>query len=257
MQHRSQVPTDGSDHARLLVVEDEQHLAVGLKLNFELEGYEVKIATSARAAAQAMVDGQCFDLMILDVMLPDSDGFELCRRLRQAGDRTPVLMLTALGNTEDRVRGLEVGADDYLSKPFELQELLARVKSLLRRSAWSRDPASPVGIADQEPVMKIGDATVDFTTMTVEVAGRPDAEIHLTRLEFELLAYFARNPLRVLSRQELQEKVWKLQNYPNSRMVDNFMLRLRKHFEANPSEPRYFVSVRGTGYKFVPEPAEV
>jgi DNA-binding response OmpR family regulator len=240
---------ENGERAKILVVEDEHHLAAGLKLNFELEGHQTRTVSSARAAALAMVEDGGFDVIVLDVMLPDSDGFEFCRRLRDAGDRTPVLMLTALGHTEDRVRGLEVGADDYLVKPFALEELLARVRSLLRRRKWVRE-VERVGV--QDPPLRLGDTWIDFGAREVRVDPPSDREIHLTQLEFDLLLYFVRNPSRVLTRQELQEQVWKLDNYSNSRMVDNFILRLRKHFEANPAEPKYFVSVRGTGYKFVP-----
>jgi DNA-binding response OmpR family regulator len=232
---------------RLLVVEDEQHLAAGLKLNFELEGYAVDMAASARKAGELLLQ-RGYDAIILDVMLPDATGFELCRRLRDGGNFTPVLMLTAMDSTEDRVTGLEVGADDYLIKPFELSELLARVRSLLRRRSWERrQPARGATTAQ----IRFGGAEIDCDRQEATMDGQ---EIKLTRLEFDLLRYFAEHPGRVISRQELQEQVWKLANYPNSRMVDNFIMRLRRHFERDPAVPVHFVSVRGTGYKFVPEP---
>ncbi len=229
----------------LLVVEDEDHLAAGLKLNFELEGYRVDLARSGREAATLMLQPEHYAAIILDVMLPDMNGFELCEKLRNAGNLTPVLMLTARDTIEDRVTGLNVGADDYVTKPFELAELLARVRSLLRRRNWEQSQG-------QEPaplVLELGDATIDFETHQVTVRGQ---ELQLTKLELDLLRYFAENPGRVLSRVELQEKVWKLQNYPNRRMVDNFIMRLRRHFEPDPKKPSLFVSVRGAGYKFVP-----
>lgn len=240
-----------SEHkARILVVEDEEHLAAALKLNLELEGYEVLTVGSAREAGKALMQSPPFDALLLDVMLPDTNGVELCKRMRDAGDRTPVLMLTALGTTDDRVVGLEAGADDYLVKPFELEELLARVRSLLRRRRWEKSAESEAGGG----LLDVGIAQVDLDGQVVRIQRGPQAgkEFALTRLEFELLLYFVANPNRVLSRQELQEKVWKLQNYPNSRMVDNFMLRLRRYFEDKPSSPQTFVSVRGAGYKFVP-----
>jgi DNA-binding response OmpR family regulator len=232
---------------RLLLVEDEQHLAAGLTLNFELEGYTVDAASSARAARALLAKNGLYDAIILDVMLPDTGGFELCRELRERGDFTPVLMLTACNTTEDRVTGLEVGADDYLVKPFELAELLARVRSMLRRRDWERSH----GAAPHAPVAALlfGRARVDFQR---QVASHGEREVKLTQLEFTLLGYLARNPDRVLTRQELQKNVWKLSNYPNTRMVDNFIMRLRRHFEPNPRQPVHFVSVRGSGYKFVP-----
>jgi DNA-binding response OmpR family regulator len=236
---------DDTQAPRLLIVEDERHIAAGLKLNFELEGYEVHVVGSAREAAAKLVEPEGFDAVLLDVMLPDSDGFSICRKLRDAGDFTPVLMLTARGTTEDRVKGLEAGADDYLVKPFELSELLARVRSMLRRRGWERE----VQTSEPPEDMHLGDVRIDFAASE---AYRGDEKLRLTRLEIDLLRYFAGNPGRVLSRQELQEKVWQLDNYPNSRMVDNFILRLRKHFEPDPAQPTFFVSVRGSGYKFVP-----
>jgi len=234
---------------RLLVVEDEQHLAAGLKLNFELEGYVVDMAASARRAGEFLLQAPSYDAIILDVMLPDMTGFELCRKLRDSGNYTPVLMLTAMDSTEDRVTGLEVGADDYLTKPFELTELLARVRSLLRRRSWERQhPPRP----DAPATICFGGANIDCERQEARMNG---AEVKLTRLEFDLLRYFADHPGRVLTRQELQERVWKLANYPNTRMVDNFIMRLRRHFEPDPTAPAHFVSVRGSGYKFVPDPA--
>jgi len=233
--------------SRLLVVEDDRNLATGLKLNFELEGYAVDVVHSIRDAGAHLLESGKYAALILDVMLPDNDdgGFVLCRKLRDAGDFTPVLMLTARDRTPDRVRGLEAGADDYLVKPFDLEELLARVRSLLRRRDWEQRHG------DDEPTerLHLGDIEIDFASRTTK---RGDTEIKLTALEYDLLRYFADNPGRVLSRQELQEKVWKLDNYPNSRMVDNFILRLRKQLEPDPKEPRHFVAVRGSGYKFVP-----
>ena len=229
---------------RLLLVEDEEHLAAGLKLNFELEGWSVEHASTGRQAGRLMLQGP-FDVILLDVMLPDIDGFALCQKLRDAGNTTPVLMLTARDSVEDRVEGLNVGADDYLAKPFDLAELTARIRSLLRRQTWQKrdEPAQP------SSVYRLGNAKIDFARHHV-VAG--DEELHLTKLELDLLRYFIDNPGRVLSREELQQQVWKLHDYPNRRMVDNFIMRLRRHFEPDPSDPKFFLSVRGAGYKFVP-----
>ncbi len=237
---------------RLLVVEDEEHLAAGLKLNLELEGYDVDVATSARAASERLVvsaQSAGYDAIVLDVMLPDLDGFELCRRLREAGNFVPVVMLTARSSAEDRVRGLEAGADDYMVKPFSLEELLARVRSMLRSREWEGGRRSTPSLGTR--LFSFGRARVDFETHDVVVDGEP---IKLTQLELDLLKYFSENPLRVLSREELMEKVWKLRNYAYTRTVDNFIARLRKHFEEDATDPRHFLSVRGAGYKFVPEP---
>lgn len=236
------------ENPRLLLVEDEDHLAAGLKLNFELEGYFVEIARSGRDAARLLVQPTGFDLIVLDVMLPDIDGFSLCQKLRDTGNTTPVLMLTARDTVADRVEGLNVGADDYVTKPFELSELLARARSLLRRRSWEREnePHRPSSL------LRFGEVEVDFDKHVAKVG---DEERQLTKLEFDLLRYFAQNPGRVLSREELQQNVWNLRDYPNRRMVDNFIMRLRRHFEPDPREPKYFLSVRGAGYKFEP-PAE-
>jgi DNA-binding response OmpR family regulator len=230
---------------RLLVVDDEQHLLAGLRLNFELEGYTVDTAATAREAAALLAGRKPYSAIVLDVTLPDTDGFELCRRMRQAGNLTPVIMLTARNLARDRVTGLEVGADDYLTKPFDLDELLARVRSLLRRQRWE---ARRVG-ASPGSALRFGRATVDFDSHEVEVGGE---ELKLTALELDLLRYFAQNAERVLSREELLTQVWKLRDYPNTRTVDNFVLRLRKHFEPDPADPVHFLSIRGAGYKFVP-----
>ncbi|MEM6295725.1 MAG: response regulator transcription factor [Myxococcota bacterium] len=228
---------------RLLLVEDEDHLAAGLKLNFELEGFEVDVASTGREAGSLLLQ-PTYDVLILDVMLPDISGLTLCRKIRDAGNTTPILMLTAKNSLDDRIEGLNAGADDYLPKPFELEELLARVRSMLRRAQWEkREEPRPAS------TLTLGRATVDFERHTAERDGEP---LHLTKLEFDLLRYFVDNPERVLSREELQQEVWKLRDYPNRRMVDNFIMRLRRHFEASPQSPKLFVSVRGAGYKFVP-----
>ena len=234
---------------RLLVVDDEEHLAMGLKLNLELEGYEVVVATDGHEAEKAL-ETTSFGAIVLDVMLPDFDGFELCARLRDAGNYTPVVMLTARNAAEDRVRGLEVGADDYLVKPFELDELLARVRSMLRRQKWDRGKGPPGAPKNDtaHKVVRIGESTVDFDSHEVVARGKP---LKLTRLELDLLRYFVEHPGIVISRNTLLEEVWKLRNYSTARTVDNFVSRLRRHFEADVQNPAHFVSVRGAGYKYV------
>ena len=233
--------------SRILVVEDESHIAAGLKLNLELEGYEVQIARTVRETAGFLVQSNSFDLIILDVMLPDGDGFSLCRKLRDAGDYTPVIMLTARNSADDRVRGLNTGADDYLAKPFELAELLARVRSALRRRGWEARDATT---GSERGVLRFGQAVINFDTHEATVFDKP---VRLTQLELDLLYYFSRHPNRVLMREDLLEQVWKLRNAPNTRSVDNFIVRLRKYFEPAPDKPVHFLSHRGAGYKFVPD----
>lgn len=231
---------------RLLLVEDEEHLAAGLKLNLELDAYEVVVAATGREAAEALLHPRGFDVIVLDVMLPDIDGFSLCTRLRANGNYTPVLMLTARNDPEDRVQGLEAGADDYIAKPFELSELLARVRSLLRRRSWDRREEKGGGPRN---IVSIGEARVDFESHEVTVRGEP---VKLTRLELDLLRYFIEHPGKVISRQLLLEDVWKLRNYSTARTVDNFVSRLRRYLEQDPQNPVHILSVRGAGYKFVP-----
>jgi DNA-binding response OmpR family regulator len=239
-----------TDATRLLVVDDEEHLAMGLKLNLELEGYEVVVATDGREAEKALEGPRGFGAIVLDVMLPDFDGFELCSRLRESGNYTPVVMLTARNAAEDRVHGLEVGADDYIVKPFELDELLARVRSVLRRRKWDR--GGPSGGKTEgssgHKIVRIGDSTVDFDSHEVMARGKP---VKLTRLELDLLRYFVEHPGIVIPRNTLLEEVWKLRNYSTARTVDNFVSRLRRHFEADVQNPAHFLSVRGAGYKYV------
>jgi two-component system OmpR family response regulator len=230
----------------VLVVEDEAHLAAGLKLNLELEGYRVHTARTVREAAAALVGNADIGLILLDIMLPDGDGYSFCRQLRDSGHFLPVIMLTARSAADERVRGLDSGADDYLPKPFALPELLARVRSALRRSDWQQQPAPSETVRG---TLAFGTARVNFDTHEVLVGGE---SVKLTQLELDLLHYFAQNPRRVLTREELLEKVWKLHNAPNTRSVDNFIVRLRKYFEPHPDKPVHFLAHRGAGYKFVP-----
>lgn len=231
--------------ATVLVVEDEAHLAAGLKLNFELDGYRVVVARSLREAGAQLVQSAPIDLILLDVMLPDGDGYSFCKQLRDSGHYLPVIMLTARSAAEDRVRGLDSGADDYMPKPFDLPELLARVRSALRRSGWRQtDPVAE----EQQSTLRFGEAVIHFDTHEATAFGKP---VRLTQLELDLLRYFAQHPGRVLSREELLERVWNLRNAPNTRSVDNFIVRLRKYFEREPDKPVHFVSHRGSGYRFV------
>ncbi|MEO6185792.1 MAG: response regulator transcription factor [Steroidobacteraceae bacterium] len=232
--------------ATVLVVEDEAHLAAGLKLNLELDGYRVVIARSLREAAAQLLQAAPIDLILLDVMLPDGESYGFCKQLRDSGQYMPVIMLTARSAAEERVRGLDSGADDYMPKPFVLPELLARVRSALRRSGWrQQDPLTE----EARGSLQFGTARINFDTHEATSGGKP---VRLTQLELDLLHYFAQNPGRVLSRDELLERVWKLRNAPNTRSVDNFIARLRRYFEPLPDKPVHFLSHRGAGYKFIP-----
>ncbi len=243
------ITREGGERSRatVLVVEDEAHIAAGLKLNLELDGYRVVLARSLREAAAQLLEAAPIDLILLDVMLPDGESYGFCKQLRDSGQYLPVIMLTARSAAEERVRGLDSGADDYMPKPFVLSELLARVRSALRRSGWRQQDAP----ADEtnRGKLRFGSAEIDFDTHSVTAAGKP---VRMTQLELDLLYYFAQNAGRVLSRDELLERVWKLRNAPNTRSVDNFIARLRRYFEPLPDKPVHFVSHRGAGYKFLP-----
>lgn len=244
------VAKEGGERSRatVLVVEDEANIASGLKLNLELDGYRVVLARSLREAAAQLLEAAPIDLILLDVMLPDGESYGFCRQLRDSGQYLPVIMLTARSAAEERVRGLDSGADDYMPKPFVLSELLARVRSALRRYGWRQQDAQAAEESSRG-TLRFGSAEIDFDTHTAVAAGKP---VRMTQLELDLLHYFAQNPGRVLSRDELLERVWKLRNAPNTRSVDNFIARLRRYFEPLPDKPVYFVSHRGAGYKFLP-----
>jgi DNA-binding response OmpR family regulator len=220
---------------RILVVEDEPAIAFGLQLDLKSEGYDVEIESDGESALQR-ARKEAFDLILLDVMLPGKDGFEVCRELRRGGSKTPVIMLTAKTQEAEKVLGLEIGADDYVTKPFSPRELRARVKAALRRTA-----------EDDLPIYRFGDAEVDFGRCELRRAGKP---VELTALEFKLLAAFVRNGGKVLSRDQLLDLVWGHGTFVTDRVVDNHVVTLRKKVEPEPSEPRYIVSVRGLGYRF-------
>lgn len=231
--------------SRILVVEDEAHLADGIRFNLEAEGYDVDVVGDGTAALQQITSGaERYDLVILDLMLPGLDGFEITTGARQQGNLTPILMLTARNLTEDVVHGLTVGADDYLSKPFDLGVLLARVRSLLRRRDWART-------SDTAAVSKveIGIATVDFEKFEIATHGKTEG---LTLLEAAFLRLLHQNAGRVVGRGEILEKVWNLAPDTETRAVDNFVVRLRRYIEPNPSEPTHLVTVRGAGWKLLP-----
>lgn len=239
----SQVSTSAR---HILIVEDEEHLAIGLKYNFEGEGYRVtRVADGPSALKLFKDDPAAVDLVVLDLMLPGMSGYAVCEALREAGNEVPVLMLTARTLTEDRIRGQEVGADQYLVKPFELDELLSMVRNMLARRA--KRPAASQG-EEVRGTYAFGQAKVNFDTFEVEVDGKP---LRLTTIEMRLLRYFVEHEGRVIDRNELLEHVWGHDTSPSTRTVDNFIVRLRKYFEPDPSIPRHFLSVRGAGYRFV------
>ena len=220
---------------RILVVEDEPAIAFGLQLDLKSEGYDVEIESDGESGLRRARQ-EAFDLILLDVMLPRKDGFEVCRELRRGGSKTPVIMLTAKTQEAEKVLGLEIGADDYVTKPFSPRELRARVKAALRRTA-----------EDDLPIYRFGDAEVDFGRCELRRAGKP---VELTALEFKLLTAFVRNGGKVLSRDQLLDLVWGHGTFVTDRVVDNHVVTLRKKVEPEPSEPRYIMSVRGLGYRF-------
>jgi len=247
-----------SGKSHILVVEDEQHLAMGLRFNLKAEGYRVSVASDgpqALACFQKKAPHE-IDLVILDIMLPGTSGYAVCQEIRAMGIRIPVLMLTARNLPEDRTRGFEVGTDQYLAKPFELEELLARVRNLLSRNLLGRSgriEGSSHENRDQasDAQCSFGDAQVNFDTFEATAGGHA---IRLTALEMKLLRYFIFHAGRVLSRQELLEEVWELPGTLQTRVPDQFIRRLRKHFEKSPSRPKHFLTIRDAGYRFVMQP---
>jgi len=225
--------------ARILIVEDEAEMARGLRDNFEFDGHEVMIAGDGETGLQMAIEDSP-QLIILDVMLPKKSGFDVCKELRARGLSTPVIMLTARGQEIDRVLGLEIGADDYITKPFSIRELLARVKAVLRRS--TNDNRTPAA------VYRIGKLKVDLERYAAE---DERGSVELTHREFEILKYFLEHKGEVATRDELLDEVWGYDHYPTSRTVDNFIVKLRKKIEADPRHPRHILSVHGVGYKFI------
>ena len=233
--------------ARLLIVEDEKNLAKGMKFNFEMEGHECDVVGDGASALDQLLAGtpaSRYDLVLLDVMLPGIDGFEVADRLRKAGNFVPILMLTAKSLPEDVVHGLEAGADDYLPKPFDLAVLLARVKGLLRRRDWARgDP----GELDRA---RVGAAEVDFRNFQIRSG---EQIFQLTLLEAMLLKPLVQNAGRVVTKGEILEKVWNVNADTETRAVDNFIVRLRRYVEPNPRFPKHLLTVRGAGYRLLPD----
>jgi two-component system, OmpR family, alkaline phosphatase synthesis response regulator PhoP len=223
---------------RILIVEDEENLADGLRINLELEGYQPLVAVSAEDALSILEHGSV-DMILLDVMLPGMDGFELCNLLRRRGDRMPILFLTAKDQHDDLVRGLEEGGDDYLKKPFNLRELLARIKGLFRREEWLRT-RPPVDI------IELGERQVNL--QSYEVTG-PGVKVRLKDKEVMILRLLAERAGEVIDRDTIIDRIWGYNAYPSTRTVDNFILGLRKRLEPDPVNPRYLLTVYGKGYK--------
>jgi len=227
---------------RILVVEDEEHIADGLSLTLEAEGYETVIASDGPAALGFWRDGN-FDLIILDVMLPGKNGLEVCKAIRARADRIPILFLTARDREDDRIAGFLAGADDYLTKPFNLQELLLRVAAIFRRQVWYG-----TSTLDSDRY-EFGKNWVDFKSY--EARGASATE-QLSQKECMILKFLAEHADEVVTRDMILDAVWGYNVYPSSRTVDNFIVRLRKLFEPDPADPRYIHTIRGVGYKFTP-----
>ena len=234
---------------RVLVVEDDEAIAQGLVFNLQRKGYAVE-ASADGLDALARIQAASFDLVLLDVRLPGIDGFELCQRLRQSGVLTPILMLTARGQPDDVIFGLKMGADDYVVKPFDLAELLARVEGMLRRLAWSRQSASGAATAGESSQRReFGQFWIDFDSYEAKTRV---GVVQLSQKEVAVMRVFLTRPQQVVTRRELLTEVWQLPHHPNERVVDNVIVALRQHFEENSARPRHILSVRGVGYRFVP-----
>ena len=225
---------------RLLIVEDEVALAEGLRDNFEIEGYEVLLAHDGEAGL-SLAKSERPDIIILDVMMPKMSGFDVCKELRGRGDQTPIIMLTARTEEVDRILGLELGADDYVAKPFSMRELVARVKAVLRRQPGKK--SKNIKIED------IGKIKIDFDHYLAY--DRDGNQIDMTFKEFEILKFFQQNKEKTVSRDELLDKVWGYEIYPTSRTVDNHIVKLRKKIEQDPERPKHILTVYGIGYKFI------
>lgn len=228
--------------AKILLVEDEESLAKGLEYNLSEEGYQVDIAKDGKQAIE-MSDKKNYDLVLLDIMLPYKNGFEVTEHIRNKNPQMPILMLTARTSVDDRVKGLEIGADDYITKPFHLKELLLRIEGMLRRKSWYIKSVS------SNPVYQFGKNEINFENLRCKHGKH---EFQLTHFEAILMKYLIENKGRIISRKELLENVWNLNPEVETRTVDIFISRLRKYFEDDPSNPVYIKSVRGSGYIFEP-----
>jgi DNA-binding response OmpR family regulator len=224
---------------KILIIEDEEDLVKGLRLNLEDEGYEVHWASDGEDGLQKALE-ETPDLIILDIMLPKMNGLDVCRELRQRKISIPIIMLTAKGEEIDKVVGLEIGADDYITKPFSIRELLARIKAHLRRERREETKVPKL--------YSFGDVEIDFAHFKVRRQGK---ELDLTSLEMEILKHFIAHKGEVVTRVSLLDKIWGYESFPTTRTIDNHILKLRKKIEENPSHPKYILSVYGEGYRFM------
>lgn len=229
---------------KILIVEDEKHLAEGLRFNLELEEFEVELAENGEIALEILGEHN-FDAIVLDVMMPKVDGFTVAKTLRENEDFTPILMLTALGKPEDVLQGFESGIDDYLTKPFELDIFLARLNSLLRRQKWTSKNSQI-----ENDTFEFDGKSIDFTNLELK---NQNETIQLTLMEAKLLRHLIENNGKAVSRKEILEEVWNLSDETDTRAIDNFIVRLRRYLEENPSKPQILQTVRGVGYKFIKE----
>ncbi|MBI5591403.1 MAG: response regulator transcription factor [Deltaproteobacteria bacterium] len=236
---------------RILIIEDDEHIAEGLKLNLSLQGYSVRIAPNGFAGLQEWKEWRP-SLIVLDIMLPGIDGLSVLQNIRLVDEQLPILILSAKSASEDKVKGLSFGVDDYLSKPFDLDEFLLRIERLLTRSSWNQQQSSEAagGFSSLPRYFEFGNNRIDFETAS---ATTPKGTIHLTEQEIKLLKLFIANKGKPLSRDKLLEIGWGYTRETTTRTVDNFIVRLRKYFEENPRKPLYFKSLRSVGYIFDPE----
>lgn len=233
--------------SQVLVVEDEQHLAEGLRFNLEAEGYEVQVVETGEAALDVLsTESPHFDVVVLDVMLPGKDGFTVMSEMRHAGQFIPTLMLTARGQPEDVLKGFAAGADDYLTKPFELSILIARIQGLLRRREWLR-----AAVPKPKDRFTFGDKSVEFDTLELRVR---EQVFPLTLMEVNVLRYLIEHEGKPVSRKKMLETVWGLHEDTDTRAIDNFIVRLRRYIEDDPTRPQHLLTVRGVGYRFVASP---